>query len=272
MIVGAGLVATGVIAVFISSNPAGTAALLALGGSVAFVATFGDRLLRLKMGGVEFELAKKVADQLRLAFDKRLRGSYELAEDDIRRAFDRFTEDLDGDERALYTTSTEYHKDVRTKLTRIVASRFGGSVQPTSSTNSFFPLIDVVLRLDGPEVHAALERRNLTLCPDLEMHLRNQLLVGVTIRPGPDLDVYLFAERLRTNVQNGALSATCFLLIQNCNRSQTGERFRALARQLGMHATSLEWAAGGTELELDKAVDDAILTMCSEASLISPAP
>ena len=262
-VAGIGLLVAGVVAVFVSSNTSGTAALLALGPILLVCAVFRDRVSTFKLGGVEVALAKKVKDSLRSAFNKRLTGNYEAAEAEIQQAFVHFTQELDHDQLTRYTISNGYHDEVLVKLKRIVEARFGGTTQTTSATSSFFPLVDVVLTMDGKRVRDALAERNLTLCPDLEAHLDQPgLLVGVTIRPGPDLNANLFAERLRTNVQNGALNATCFLLIQNCTDPRSGQQFQELARQLGMHATSVQWAAGGTEPELDEAIDKAILTIC----------
>lgn len=265
------LLGAGVVAVFVSSNSSGTAALLTLGTALLVIAIVGDRLLKAKVSGVEIELATKVKDHLRSAFDKRLRGNYEAAEDEIREAFERFTQQLDGEQSRQYAVSKAYNDEVRRKLEHIVHDRFAGSVQSTTATSSFFPLIDVVLNLDGRRVRAALDARHLALCPDLDEHLDQQLRVGVTIRPGPELDPNRLVDRLRADVQDGAVSATCFLLIQNCTGSRSATAFRHLARQLGMHATSVEWSSGGSEPELDAAIDEAILTICSEAPGLAPA-
>ena len=129
-----------------------------------------------------------------------------------------------------------------------------------------------MLILDGPKVRKLLADRELELCDTLENHLRNnkELRAGVTIRPGPELDTKELVRRLRSNVQYGALNATCFLLIQNCRSPETGTEFRLFARSQRMHAANVVWVAEGpehdlgTEYDLDEAIRVAILTMCSD--------
>ncbi len=267
-IAGVAIITIGTIAVFKAENEAGTAALVAVGAVIVFLVLFGDRLLKATVGGFEFELAQRVRDTLRSAFDQRVRGDYEGAEEEIRQAFDHFIDELSPDERLKYRRSLEYQSVVTRHLEHI-AKVFDGEVQATTSSSSFLPLVDVVLRLRGPAVMDALLATNRPICADLQDHLaQDTLRVGATIRPGPDLDAKLFATRLYNNVQQGAVHATCFLLIQNCDDPRSGEEFRRFARDLGMHATSVRWIAPGTEQQLRAALNEAILTICSEQPVV----
>jgi hypothetical protein len=266
-VAGVAALATGAVAVFVTENASGAAALVAAGSVMVFLAVFGDRLLKGTIGGFEFELAQRVKDTLRSAFDQRIRGNYEGAEEEIRQAFDHFTEELSKEDKLTYRRSLEYQSVVTRHLEHI-AKTFDGEVQTTTSSSSFLPLVDVVLRLRGPAVLDALLATNRPICADLEHHLhQDSLRVGATIRPGPDLDAKLLAIRLFNNVQQGALNATCFLLIQNCDDARSGDEFRRFARGLKMHATSVQWLSPGTEQQLRDALNDAILTICSEPSV-----
>jgi hypothetical protein len=272
VVVGICLAAAGATAVFVSSNTTGTAALLAVGGVLVLCILFRDRLQKAKLGGFEIELAVQVKDQLRSAMRLRVHGNYEESEREIQRAFDKFVAELSNEDYDKYSVSKTYHQTVYDNMEQIVRERFAGTVEHSTATDSFFPLVDAVLRLDGQRVRGELDRQQLDVCPDLRAHLAQQLTVGVTIRPGPALNSAMLVERLRKNVQFGALSATCFLLIQNCDDEKSGEQFRILARNHGMHATSATWLADGTIEQLDHAITKAILTVCSDPLVMSAVP
>jgi hypothetical protein len=263
---GLGMVVAGAVAAFVSSNSSAASALTAVGAASLLVIVFRDRIQEAKVGGLEIKLAVQVKDQLRSALDLKVKGNYEGAEWEIRQAFERFLGELDVKEYEQYSISRDYQTVVYEMLERLVPKQFGGQVMNSSATNSFFPLVDAVLLLDGARVRRELDERKLDLCPELVAHLdQGELTVGVTIRPGPELEADKLVRRLRTNVQYGALKATCFLLIQNCKDKETGREFRKLAREQGMHATHVVWPAEGTEHELDLAISSAILTICTEA-------
>jgi len=59
---GAALVATGAVAVFISTNSTGTGALLAAGVLLIAIGVFGDRIESFEAGGVKLQLAKLLED------------------------------------------------------------------------------------------------------------------------------------------------------------------------------------------------------------------
>jgi hypothetical protein len=263
---GISLLVAGAVAAFVSSNSSASAALVAVGASSLLAMLFRDRIQEAKLGSFEIKLAIQMKDQLRSAFDLKVRGNYESSERELNHAFARFVGDLDGQEYRTYYESQNYELEVYEKLGRIVHERFGGQIQNSSARHSFYPLVDAVLQLDGARVRKALEERDSELCPELIEHFsqNEHLRVGVTIRPGPELEADTLVNRLHDNVQNGALNATCFLLIQNCRDRETGRTFRSLARREGMHAASAVWPAEGTVERLDTAITEAILAICTE--------
>ena len=264
LLVGISLVAAGAVAAFVSSNSSGSAALIAVGAASLLAIVFRDRIQEAKIGGFEFKLAVDVKDYLRTAFDLKVRGNYEGSEKELGHAFERFVEALDSREYRRYRISQKYQVDVQGMLKQIVPEQFSGDVENSSGTDSFYPLVDAVLRLDGARVHNKLTEQKHELCPELEQHLEQRLCVGVTIRPGPELEPKKLVERLRINVGNGALHANCFLLIQNCWEEEPGKSFRELAWVQGMHATSVRFLAEGTVGQLNDAITKAILTICDD--------
>src|SRR5262249_22259176 len=150
------------------------------------------------------------------------------------------------------------------KLEDIVkGDEFKGSVRKTASALSLLPLIDLVMDFDGSSLQKALTTRCLALCSELTEHLqKHDLRAGVIVRPGPELNIEELVGKLLEEANNGALRLTCFLLIQNCNGSKTAREFRYLARERGMHATSLEWEPYSGREKLAEALQTAILTVC----------
>jgi hypothetical protein len=264
LLVGLLLLIVGAVAAFVSSNQSASAVLIAAGAASLLVIVFGDRIQEAKFGGFEIKLAVHIKDRLRTALDLKVRGNYEGSENVLREAFDRFVDELDAQEYRSYRTSKTYQAEVSALLEQIVREKFGGRVKNSTGTGSFYPLIDAVLLLDGTVVLKRLAELNRPVCDGLVKHLQQDLRVGVTIRPGPDLEALELVKRLSSNVQNGALSATCFLLIQNCRETASGENFRALARGRCMYATSVQFPEGGSVAQLDGAITDAILTICSD--------
>jgi hypothetical protein len=265
LLVGLSLLVAGTVAAFVSSNQSASAALIAAGAASLLAIAFGDRIQEAKFGGVEIKLAVHIKDRLRTALNLKVNGNYEGSEKVLRQAFVRFVEDeLDAQEYRSYLISQRYQVEVSEMLSQIVRMNFEGQVKNSTGTDSFYPLIDAVLLLDGALVLKRLAKQKRPVCDSLVEHLKKDLRVGVAIRPGPDLEAVELVNRLWSNVQNGALSATCFLLIQNCRETVSGENFRVLARDAGMYATSVQFPAGGSVEQLDHAITDAVLTICSD--------
>ena len=270
VLVGIALLVAGVVAAFVSSNSSASAVLIGVGAASLMAIVFRDRIQEAKLGGFEIKLAAQMKDQLRHAFFLKVRGNYESSEWELGQAFARFVGELTSEQYREYNESKEYEAEVYEKLKDIVPDKFGGQIRNSSARHSFYPLVDAVLRLDGTFVRESLESQQRKLCQSLLRHLNHnkQLRVGVTIRPGPELEARTLAQRLHDNVKNGALDATCFLLIQNCRDEESGRRFRWEASQLGMHAASVVWPTGGTVEELGAAITDAILAICTEETAL----
>jgi hypothetical protein len=76
--VGAGLVAAGAVAVFITHNDAGTAALLAVGTVFVALAVVGDRIQTIKYRELEIQLAEQHAEHAERRADLAFRAAAEL--------------------------------------------------------------------------------------------------------------------------------------------------------------------------------------------------
>jgi hypothetical protein len=265
LVIALGLLGAGVYAVFHSTNGAGTAALLTVGALTLFVVVYHDRIRSMEFGGAKMQLALKVKDVLKEAFELRLAGNYEQAERKLEFAFAQFVT-LESDRRwEEYQVAEKYQETVRANLEEIVKSGpFKGSVKKTASALSFFPVIDLVMDFDGRSVLAELDALGLTLCPELTEHLKiGELRAGVIIRPGQELNTRDLVGKLLEEVDNGALNLNCFLLIQNCKGSKSAEDFRYRAIESHMHATSLEWEPDSGREKLSNALQQAILTVCN---------
>ena len=267
-----GLLGAGVYAVFFSKNGPGTVALLAIGLLALLVALYHDRIRSMEFGPAKIQLALKIKDWLKEAFELRLAGNYEEAEDALKFAFRQFAQES-GARWKEYRTATEYQETVRKNLQKIVKdndSGFNGRVRKTASGLSLLPLIDLVMDFDGPSVLDTLKARHLTLCPRLTEHLQqHKLRAGVIVRPGQSLNSQELVAKLEEEIKNGALRLTCLLLIQNCKGSESAKEFRSLAIQKGMHATSLEWEPYSGKEKLADAFQEAILTVCDPIQCIS---
>lgn len=269
-----GLLGAGVCAVFFSRNGPGTVALLTIGLLALFVALYHDRIRSMEFGGAKIQLALQIKDWLKEAFELRLAGNYEQAEDTLQFAFRQFAQESETRWKE-YQTATEYQERVRKNLQKIVKGNdngFNGRIRKTASGLSLLPLIDLVMDFDGPSVLEALTARGLTLCPELIEHLQqHKLRAGVIVRPGQSLNSEELVAKLGEEVKNGALRLTCFLLIQNCKGSESAKEFRSLAIRRGMHATSLEWEPYSGREKLADALQEAILTVCDPSQCISQA-
>lgn len=266
LLIALGLLGAGVYAVFNSTNGAGTAALLTVGALVLFVVVYHDRIRSMEFGGAKMQFAVKIKDALKEAFELRLAGNYEQAEDKLEFAFAKFVTREESDKRwKEYQIAEEYQETVLANLEEVVKSGpFKGSVKKTASALSFFPLIDLVMDFDGSSVLKELTDRGLTLCRELTEHLqKGELRAGVIVRPGQELNSGELVGKLREEADNGALRLTCFLLIQNCKGSKSAAEFRYRAIQGHMHATSLEWEPDSGQEKLAKALQEAILTVCN---------
>jgi hypothetical protein len=263
LLVALGLLGAGVYAVFNSTNGAGTAALLTVGSLALFVVAYHDRIRSMEFGGAKIQLALRIKDGLKKAFELRLAGNYEGAENKLDFAFGQFAGESDKRWKE-YQIAKNYQDSVREKLEEIVKDdEFKGVVRKTASALSFLPLIDLVMDFDGSSLQRALTTQGLQLCPELTEHLQKRdLRAGVIVRPGQELYIEELVGKLLEEAENGALRLTCFLLIQNCDGSKTATEFRDLARHRGMHATSLEWEPYSGRDKLAEALQKAILTVC----------
>jgi hypothetical protein len=262
LIVALGLLGAGVYAVFNSTNGAGTAALLIVGSLVLFVVVYHDRIRSLEFGGAKIQFALKIKDGLKAAFELRLTGNYEEAEDKLEFAFAQFVAQESDKRWKEFRTATDYQETVLENLEEIIRDNYKGRVMKTASALSFLPLIDLVVDVDGPTVQEALTSRGLTLCPVLTERLQDKLRCGVIVRPGPALNSEELVKKLLQEAENGALQIDCFLLVQNCKGSKSAREFRDLAIQMDMHATSLHWEPDSGRKKLAEALQTAILTVC----------
>lgn len=180
-----GLLGAGVYAVFNSTNGAGTAALLTVGSLTLFVVLYHDRIRSMEFGGAKVQFALKIKDRFKEAFELRLAGNYEQAEDKLEFAFSEFARGSDKRWKE-YQIAEKYQDSVREKLEEIVkGDDFKGRVRKTASSLSLLPLIDLVMDFDGSSLQAALTARGLTLCRELTEHLQqHDLRAGVIVRPG----------------------------------------------------------------------------------------
>jgi hypothetical protein len=269
-VVALGLLGTGVYAVFHSANGSGTAALLAIGSVALFAIAFRDRIRSMEFGGVRVQLAFKVRDSLHRAFELRIAGDYEKAEDEIEFAFNQFVHDPTI--QRAYTDSTRYQEEVLKLLGKFVSDTFGGQVLETASTVSFLPLVDAVMQLDGPRAVAEIKSRRGFICSEIEKRANDDgvLRAAIIIRPGAELDTKRLVKRLDQEVRCGALGIDCFLLIQNCKKSDSSSEFHDLvinrnnrAQGIKMHAKSVAWELSSSPELLGSAFMAAILAMCS---------
>jgi hypothetical protein len=131
LLVALGLLSAGVYAVFNSTNGAGTAALLTVGSLALFVVVYHDRIRSMEFGGAKVQLALKIKDWLKEAFELRLSGNYEQAEDKLEFAFLQFARETE--ERSKeYQEAQQYQDKVRGKLEEIVkGDEFKGHVTKT---------------------------------------------------------------------------------------------------------------------------------------------
>jgi hypothetical protein len=263
-LVALGLLGTGVYAVFNSANGAGTAALLTVGSLALFVVVYHDRIQSMEFGGAKVRFALKIKYSLKDAFELRLSGNYEQAEDKLEYAFLQFAGETE--ERSKeYGEAQQYQDKVREKLEEIVkGDEFKGHVTKTASGLSLLPLIDLVMAFDGKSLEKALHDKGKTLCPKLAEHLDSPdgLRAGVIVRPGQELNIKGLIAKLQEEDENGALRLTCYLLVQNCRDSNTAMEFRLSAMRRDMHATALQWEPDSGREKLAGALQDAILSVC----------
>jgi len=261
-----GLLGAGVYAVLNSTNGTGTAALLTVGSLALFVVVYHDSIRSMEFGGAKMQFARKIKDRLKDAFELRLAGDYEQAQAKLEFAFEQFAHESDKRSKK-YQIAKDYQEIVRANLEEIVkGDDFKGHVRKTASGLSLLPLIDLVMDFDGPSLLEALKHHDppLTLCQKLTDHLRHhKLRAGVIVRPGQKLNAEELVGKLWEEFNDGPLGLTCLLLIQNCKGAKTGEKFRYLAIQSGMHATNLEWEPSTGLEELAEALQKAILTVCN---------
>ena len=264
LLIALGLLGTGVYAVFNSTNGAGTTALLTVGALALFVTVYHDRIRSMEFGGAKIQFALKIKYVLKEAFELRLAGNYEQAEDKLEFAFAKFVTRESDKRWKEYQIAEKYQETVRANLEEIVkGGPFKGCVKKTASGLSFFPLIDLVMVFDGSSVLKALTDQGQTLCRELTEHLqKGELRAGVIVRPGQELNSEELVGKLREEDDNGALGLTCFLLIQNCKGSKSAKDFRYKAIRSHMHATSLEWEPDSGREKLADALQQAILTVC----------
>lgn len=263
-VIALGVLGIGVYAVFNSTNTAGTAALLIIGPLALFVIAFHDRIRSVEFGGAQIQLALQVKYSLSEAFHLRLAGNYEQAEAEIEGAFDRFVWEQPPKTRQAYAASKEYQRKVLMLLGGYVELEFGGKVQEASSTVSFLPLIDAVMTAEKDPLLGILHSHHKDVCDYLKERLEceKKLRAAVIVRPGPALDAIELVERLEREVRYGALNIDCFLLVQDCDHSDSGEEFCDLVNRRGMHAKGIAWEPESGAQKLESAFLQAILTIC----------
>jgi hypothetical protein len=265
-VVALGMLGLGIYAVFHSTNGSGTAALLTIGPLALFVIAFRDRIRSMEFGGARVQLALRVKNSLRRAFKLRLAGDYEQAQAEIEDAFDQFVSQEPRKVRKAYAESKEYRAKVLKELGDYVELKFQGQVLGTAASVSFLPLIDAVMKVDGPRILQALKDNGRSWCPELIARVEDDgvLRTAVIVRPGPKLDVMRIVEKLDHEVAHGALEIDCFLLVQNCKESESQSRleFCRLVNERPMHAKSMVWQPSGGSQELQNAFLNAIMTIC----------
>jgi hypothetical protein len=256
----------GIYAVFHSANGSGTAALLIIGPLALFVIVFRDRIQSMEFGGAKVQLALRVKNSLKRAFELRLAGDYEQAQAEIELAFDQFVSQERHKVRKAYAESREYRTKVLKELGSYVEINFEGKVLGTAASASFLPLIDAVMKVDGYRVLETLKAHGKKWCPELMARVEDDgiLRTAVIVRPGPALDVMRLVEKLEHEVAHGALEIDCFLLVQNCKDSESDSRieFCSQVNGRGMHAKSLVWQPSSGSKELENAFLNAIMTIC----------
>lgn len=80
LLAGLALTATGAIAVFVTSNSAGAATLVATGAAVSIVGLYANRIQSIEGAGVRVQLAEAVIGKLQAAEEAELDGQTELAQ------------------------------------------------------------------------------------------------------------------------------------------------------------------------------------------------
>jgi hypothetical protein len=87
---------------------------------------------------------------------------------------------------------------------------------------------------------------------------------AVIVRPGAKLDATLLVEKLEHEVAHGALEIGCFLLVQNCEESESKSRleFCRLGNERGMYVKSMVWQPSSGSKKLESAFLNAIMTIC----------
>ena len=262
-----GILGLGVYAVFHSANGSGTAALLVIGPLALFVIAFRDRMRSMEFGGARVQLALRVKDSLKRAFELRLVGNYEQAQSEIEDAFDQFVAQERHKVRKAYAESKAYRKQVLNELGNYAERNFQGKILGTDASVSFFPLIDAVMKVNGRRVLQVLQENGRSWCPELVARVEDDgiLRTAVIVRPGPALDVMRLVDMLVREVAHGALEIDCFLLVQNCKDSESQSRieFCSLANGRAMHAKSMVWRPSSGSKELEIAFLNAIMTICS---------
>ncbi len=272
-----GVLGLGIYAVFHSTNGSGTAALLVIGPLALFVIVFRDRIQSMEIGGAKVRLAMRVKVSLKKAFELRLAGDYERAQMAIGEAFDHFVTQERYEVRKAYAESMKYSRKVLKKLGKYVELNFAGKVLGTPASVSFLPLIDAIMRVDGCRVLETLKANGKDWCPDLVARVERDgiLRTAVIVRPGPKLHVRQLVDMLEQEVAHGAAEIDCFLLVQNCEDSESESRteFCKLVNGRGMHAKSMVWRPSSGSKELENAFLNAIMTICdpSHCGFSSPA-
>jgi len=276
-VIALGVLGVGMYAVFHSTNGSGTAALLVIGPLALFVIVFRDRMQSMEFGGAKVQLALRVKDSLKRAFELRLAGDYEQAQTEIEDAFAQFVAHEQREVRKAYAESMEYRAKVLEKLGGYVELNFAGKVLETAASVSFLPLIDAIMRVDGRRVLETLKANGKEWCPELVRRVEDDgiLRTAVIVRPGPDLHVIRLVEHLEREVALGAAEIDCFLLVQNCKDSESESRW-AFCEEVngrGMHAKSMVWRPASGSKELENAFLNAIMTICdpSHCGFSSPA-
>ena len=84
----------------------------------------------MEFGGAKVQLALRVKDSLKRAFELRLAGDYEQAQAEIKDAFAQFVAHEQPEVRKAYAESMEYRAKVLEKLGDYVRHNFEGNLNP----------------------------------------------------------------------------------------------------------------------------------------------
>lgn len=275
-VIALGVLGLGIYAVFHSTNGSGTAALLVIGPLALFVIVFRDRMQSMEFGGAKVQLALRVKDSLKRAFELRLAGDYEQAQTEIKDAFAQFVAHEEPEARKAYAESMEYRAKVLEKLGDYVRHNFEGKVLGTAASVSFLPLIDAIMEVNGHRVLDTLSANGKEWCPELVRRVEDDgiLRTAVIVRPGPELHVMRLVDMLEQEVAHGAAEIDCFLLVQNCKDSESESRIEFCKEVNGrsMHAKSMVWRPSSGSKELENAFLNAIMTICDPSHCGSSSP